>query len=91
MMNLELVLGDLFEEVGEAHHAAFIKDDGADPEWPIWYAEYLLGKINEAMGSTLTKSELVYLIISAENERTTLAPGSVWTEFYARFMAERYS
>jgi hypothetical protein len=27
-------LEDLFHEVGEAHHQAYIETDGADPEWP---------------------------------------------------------
>jgi hypothetical protein len=31
----------LFREVGEAHHQVHIETDGADPEWPLWYADYL--------------------------------------------------
>lgn len=33
-------LEGLFNEVGEAHHQAYIETDGADPEWPLWYADY---------------------------------------------------
>ena len=42
-MNTELRtnLVDLFREAGHAHHAAFAATDGADPDWPIWYADYL--------------------------------------------------
>ena len=40
-MDLTGQLEGLFREVGEAHHQAYIETDGADPEWPLWYAEYL--------------------------------------------------
>ena len=26
-------------QTGQAHHKAFEATDGADPDWPIWYAE----------------------------------------------------
>ena len=35
-------LASLFEETGQAHHRAFEKTDGMDPDWPLWYAGYLL-------------------------------------------------
>ncbi len=43
MMETDLArqLEGLFHEVGEAHHQAYIETDGADPEWPLWYADYL--------------------------------------------------
>ena len=34
-------LEELLRETGEAHHQAYIETDGADPEWPLWYADYL--------------------------------------------------
>src|SRR5215207_621925 len=40
-------LEGLFHEVGEAHHQAYIETDGADPEWPLWYADYLRGRGSE--------------------------------------------
>ena len=42
MMEMDLAgqLENLFHEVGEAHHQAYIETDGADPEWPLWYADY---------------------------------------------------
>src|SRR5215208_7014498 len=43
MMETDLAgqLEGLFHEVGEAPHQAYIETDGADPEWPLWYADYL--------------------------------------------------
>src|SRR3954471_10797358 len=44
-MDLGRQLEGLFHEVGEAHHQAYIETDGADPEWPLWYADYLRDKL----------------------------------------------
>ena len=38
-------LEELFREASEAHHQAYIETDGADPEWPLWYADYLRDKL----------------------------------------------
>ena len=62
-------LAALFESIGKAHHKAFEATDGADPEWPSWYAEHLKSRLSELLGASFTKSELVYLIVSAEKEQ----------------------
>ncbi len=36
----------------------YIDTDGFDPEWPLYYADHLLGRLNELLGAKLTKSEL---------------------------------
>lgn len=89
-LNLEK-LASLFEETGEAHHRAFEKTDGADPEWPSWYAGHLQESVNEMLGATLTKSELIYLVVAAEKERAERAPEAPWPRYYAQFFLERYS
>lgn len=52
---LERHLAKLFQEAGKAHHEAFATTDGVDPEWPIWYADYLV----EPLRSRLTESHRV--------------------------------
>lgn len=84
-------LADLFREAGRAHHEAFVDAGGADPEWPLWYAEHLLDKLNAHLGARMSKSELVYLLVSADCEQKTLAPGGDWHAYFARFFAERYA
>lgn len=83
-------IGELVQSVAEAHHQAFIEVDGADPDWPIWYAEHLVDDLNALLGASMTTSELVYLLISADREQTTIAPGSSVPGFYGRFFASRY-
>jgi hypothetical protein len=83
-------LEDLFREAGSAHHKAFIKTNGEDPEWPLWYADYLIEKLGNLLNAKFTKSELVYLLVMAEKERALMAPGSDWPRYYANFFIERY-
>lgn len=82
-------LASLFREAGDAHHKAFIASNGDDPEWPMWYAEYLQPKVSALLGAHWTRSEVVYLLLHAEKQRAAQKPGSSWPEFYARvFVAE---
>jgi glutaredoxin len=92
-MNVELRnnLVDVFLETGRAHHAAFAATDGADPEWPIWYAEHLQAPIYDALRTQFTKSQLIYCVMDADFEHAARAPESAWTEFYADQFIERYA
>ena len=83
-------LEDLFSKAGNAHHKAFIKTNGEDLDWPLWYADYLHEKLGKLLKATFTKSELVYLLVTAEKERGMMAPGSNWQIYYANFFIERY-
>ena len=55
-MNTELRdnLVDLLVETGRAHQAAFAATDGADPDWPIWYADCLQEPFAQRLGMTET-------------------------------------
>jgi hypothetical protein len=83
-------LAGLFMETGEAHHKAFHKTDGVDPEWPLWYAEYLHDKLKKFLNADLTKSEIIYLCLSLEKERALKAPGAKWPFYYAKVLIKRY-
>jgi hypothetical protein len=61
-------LEGLFREVGEAHHQAYIETDGADPEWPLWYADYLRDRLAPLLDASFTRSELIYLLVMVANE-----------------------
>jgi hypothetical protein len=83
-------LANLLNETAEAHHKAFAATEGEDPDWPLWYADYLLGKMSQMLKATFTKSELVYLLVSADKENGSVAPGAYWPRFYAKFIISRY-
>ncbi len=69
-------LANLLNETAEAHHKAFAATDGEDADWPIWYADYLLDKMRGMLNSKFTKSELIYILVSAEKENGRMAPDS---------------
>ena len=84
-------LTDLFAEAGRAHHRAFIETDGADDEWPIWYADYLMDKLAPLLGVKITKSELVYVLVLLSKEHPRLAPNEPWPGYYARYLMQQYA
>jgi glutaredoxin len=75
-MNTELrtQLVGLFREAGRAHHEAFAASGGDDPDWPIWYADYL---------------QLIYCLMNANFEHQARSPESDWSEYYADQLIER--
>ena len=90
-MNTELRthLVDLFREAGRAHHEAFAATDGDDPDWPIWYADYLQEPFAERVGMNFHKSQLIYCLMNANFEHQARSPESDWTEYYADQLLER--
>ncbi len=80
----------LLREAGQAHHEAFLDADGADPEWPIWYAEYLHPRLAPVMGAPVSRSRLVQVLLTLEDARARLAPGAEWPRYYAEGMAALY-
>jgi glutaredoxin len=80
---------DLMRAAGAAHGEAFDGANGKDPDWPLWYANYLFKPMRE-FGMELTRSRLVYCLMDAEYERVATAPDADWPRFYAEHFVERY-
>ena len=83
-------LANLVNETAEAHHKTFAATEGEDPDWPLWYADYLLEKLWRMLKAKFTKSELIYLLVLADKKNGVLAPGAYWPRFYAKFLVNRY-
>jgi len=83
-------LTDLLKQAAAAHHEAYASTDGADPDWPIWYADYLHEPLGGLLNARFTRSELVYLIVGLDKELQQAAPGADWTTFWARSLLDRY-
>lgn len=88
---LHEALSDLLREAGRVHHQAFIEVDGDDPDWPLWYAGYLLERLRQRLNPTLTRSELVSDLVLAAQDHARNAPDSDWAAHYARFLASRHT
>ena len=76
---------ELFRRSGPAHHHAYIETNGDDPEWPLWYADYLRRDIEDLIGKKLTRSEMVYWMVRLYKEHQAHAPSSPWPEYYADY------
>jgi hypothetical protein len=83
MSNAPQPVIDLLRASGPAHHHAYQHTNGDDPEWPLWYADYLYAGLQEGLGRTFTKSELVYWLVRADKEYKANAPNTDWPTYYA--------
>ncbi len=81
-------LAALFKQTGEAHHEAFAATDGEDPDWAIWYADYLHDRLVPFLAAPITRSRIVFCLVATADEHETADPGAPWTEFYARRILE---
>lgn len=84
-------IAQLLEEAAQAHHDAFLAQDGDDPEWPLWYATYLRDRLPPLLGRTLTRSELVYALVHLDRRLAAEAPRESWPTFYASYLIETYT
>jgi len=82
---------ELLVETGQAHHAAFLAADGADPDWAIWYASHLQEPVARQLDMKFHKSQLIYCLMDADIEHRLRAPDTTWPEFYADQIIERYA
>ena len=81
-------LTDLFRETGEAHHQAFIETEGEDPDWALWYADYLHDRLAPLLAAPITRSRLVFCLVATDDEHGAMDPDTPWPEFYARRILE---
>jgi len=82
-------VSQLFLETGQAHHQAFIETDGEDPEWPLWYADYLVDRLPAVLGRELTKSEIATCLVDLSKKQSLIAPQGWWPDFYAGYFLEQ--
>ncbi len=87
----ESPLLELFTETARAHHEAFAANDGTDPEWPIWYADYLQEPISEILHNRFLKSSLIYCLMNADFEYTVREVDVQWQKFYSEHFIERFA
>ena len=78
---------ELLAEAGSDHHRAFAESDGADPEWPAWYANWLLDRLPET--PPVEESHLADLLAEAAQTHAASGSSEAWPRYYARFLLER--
>ena len=78
----------LLRQAADAHHQAFLAVDGDDPEWPLWYANYLQQPLSAALGRDLSQSEIVYWLMTLDRQARDLDEDQHWTDFYAHALVD---
>lgn len=77
-------LAALFREAGVSHHRAFAATNGADPEWPTWYAEFLAPRLAALVGRSFSVPEMADLLRRWDREHAASPARESWPEFYAQ-------
>ena len=88
---LQPAMSQLFRDTAQAHHVAFAATDGADPDWPIWYADYLQQPLRQALDMEFYKSQLIYCLMNADFEYVARSLDTDWPDFYAAEFVEHYA
>jgi hypothetical protein len=67
--------------------------DGDDPDWASWYAEWLrdLSELPQILGAAPVRSELVWLLVTLDQEYTKAGPSTPWPRWYAERMLEHFA
>ena len=89
--HLHATLSELFRHAAQAHHEAFAATGGEDPEWPLWFTDYLMEPLGRALDTTFTKSHLIYCLMNADFDHQALEPDTDWVDFYATEFIEHYA
>ena len=86
-------VGELLHEAGETHHLVYRIVDGDDPDWASWYADWLrhLSKPSQILGVAPVLSELVWLLVTLDQDYTKAGPSTPWPQWYAERMLEHFA
>jgi hypothetical protein len=81
-----------FRAVSEAHHAAFKKTGGKDPDWVSWYVDWLLEhtRICEVLEGKPCGPELAEMLESLDQRYQRERPSEPWEEFYAEDLLRQF-
>jgi hypothetical protein len=74
---------EVLRDAASAHHRAFAHVDGADPDWPQWYAQYLAPRLTPLLRRTIDVNELTNELRRLDQEYHTRRGQQKWPEFYA--------
>ena len=84
-------IATLLHQTAEDHRVTYKSTDGVDPDWSIWYAGHLLEQgFEKLLDAKLLKSDLIYLLVLADKQQMSEAPGAHWENYYANFFVSRY-
>jgi hypothetical protein len=82
-------IATLLREAAAGHAQAFASTQGYDPEWPRWYADYLVAPLGRLLGRDLELEQLAADLAALDADQRQNAPGADWPGYYAAWFAQR--
>ena len=84
---------DTLHLAAETHHTAYKLVEGEDPDWAIWYANWLLtlSELPTLLKNLPNQSELIYDLVMLDKQYTQKSPDISWEEYYAQYLLKNYS
>jgi hypothetical protein len=85
-------VSELLHEAGEVHRVVYRITDGADDDWPSFYADWLIDHSEppDTLGRAPTRSHLVHELVECERAFGQAAPGTRWQDLYADRIVDRF-
>lgn len=86
-------IADLLHEVAETHHVVYRITDGADLDWALFYADWLirLSELPDILGGRPPRSELIYELVRLDKAYTDEQPEERWEDYYAEKLLAHFS
>lgn len=84
-------ISQVLERAERVHAEVSADRGGADPEWPLFYAWWLVtwSKLPELLGVIPSRSELAFELIRADRDYRSEERPEDWSAFYARRLVDR--
>ena len=82
-------LAQLFREAAMAHHQAYSATDGDDPDWPLWYADYLYDKLPPFISQPISKDEFTDELTRLDQEVRSRPDEEDWAVYYAQSLVNK--
>jgi hypothetical protein len=86
-------IAELLREAAGLHHRVYRITDGTDPDWPSWYAQWLvdLSELPDLLPRRPVRSQLVHLLVDLDREVVSGAVTEPWDHYYARRIIEQFA
>ena len=78
----------LLASTARAHHEA---TGGVNDDWARWYADRMMGAIDEFVGFSPHVDSIHVWLIAAEDKQRTEDPDERWPPAYARYILDEYA
>lgn len=89
--DVRAALEELLTRAAEAHHEYEVGLGAPDPDWPAWYAAWL---VENGVGSVLQtqpgEASLTRTLVEAETAYERADRAEPWQAYYAAFIEGRY-